>query len=445
MAIHLFQALLRCLLMSLFCINLQAEPLPEPLTLDAALASVTPDHPAIAKAAAAQQLAIAYRDISAATNDLSLDLSLQARRIEPSEFATLQQRDDSRATLTLHKTLYDFGRTQHATQAGEQNIAATKDTLALAISQQKRTIMQRFFEVDLSDLFAAQVNEAMSVAFVRLDNSKERHKLGEISDIDLLKLENEYQQQLLNRKRAEDQQRQARTRLALALNRPGELSSEIEPAELPGNTSPLPDHDVLLEESIKNNLSLHSLKKQQQALDSQRNAAQAARRPELFIELQAAEYQREFSSRDPVTAILGLDIPLYQGNRVNAQISRREAQISQLKAQIRQSEFELRQDILDTWQNIQTLTAQLKQAEIRSDYRDLYLDRSRARYDLEINTDFGDAMVQQTAARWFSAKTRYDLALAREKLVELTGNPRYSALRKIIPSPSSKQGQQETP
>ncbi|HBS25535.1 MAG TPA: hypothetical protein DD827_00140 [Gammaproteobacteria bacterium] len=71
---------------------------------------------------------------------------------------------------------------------------------------------------------------------------------------------------------------------------------------------------------------------------------------------------------------------------------------------------------------------QLEQAKIQKEFRDLNLDRSRARYELEMATNFGDAMTQQSAARLFSARTEYQLALAREQLAELTQNLAYSAL-----------------
>ncbi len=56
------------------------------------------------------------------------------------------------------------------------------------------------------------------------------------------------------------------------------------------------------------------------------------------------------------------------------------------------------------------------------DYRELYIDRARALYDLEEAADLGDSMVQQSAAAHFNASTEYSLALAFERLALMVGD-----------------------
>jgi outer membrane protein TolC len=219
----------------------------------------------------------------------------------------------------------------------------------------------------------------------------------------------------------------------LTLDRPGELSSTLDAPQLPGLLTAVADYDQLLQTALENSPELNSIKTQLATVDEERNAIRAERYPELFLQLEANAYRQEFGSRSPYRAIVGLDIPLYQGNRVDAELAAIEAKRQALRAEARQTEFRIRQAVLETLQQIETLRMQLKQAEIREDYRELYLDRSRAQYELEINTDLGDAMVEQSAARAFAAKTRFDLALARETLAILTGDPALSALS----SPSS--------
>ena len=416
-----------------------AEPLPEPLRLQDALSTSLDNHPTLMQQQAQQALAEARRRQATAQDDFRLDLNLEARWIEPSENALHDEHDDSRASLALNKTLYDFGRTRHAARAAETSIMAEEKQYRLEQLRHRRRVMARFFDVLLADLEYARENEAMATAFVRFDRAKDRNELGEVSDIDLLALEATYQQQRLKRQRAEDRQRHSREQLALALNRPGELSSELLPPELPGNRNPLPDFDQLLAEAEKNNLQIAALQDRLAAVQSQRDAARAQRNPRLFFNMEATQYQRETASRDPFVASLGLRIPLYQGDRTGASTAAAEAEIQTMKAELRAQKFQLRQELLDIWQRIQTLLSQQEQARVLRDYRDLYLDRSRARYELEIKTDLGDAMVEQSAARLFAAKTDYDLALAREKLVELTGNPAYSALAPAKPVPTDEE------
>ncbi len=411
---------------SLFAAELPA--LPEPLTLSFALSAVDENHPLIAEAAAQRDLAEANLSGAKAKDDASLDLSLQARRVNPVDHSLRLDTDDSRANLTLRKTLYDFGRTGHSISAGEVLLEARTTAVALTRQRQRQQIMRRYFDVMLSDLDAARANEAMSIAFVRFDNAKEQLDLGEISDIDALQLQNTYQEVLMQRNRAQDSQRQTRAQLALAMNRPDDLVDTIEPPELPGNTNPLPDYDELLKEMQQNNLTLRAAALERESRQESRKSAKAEGHPEIFLQLEAAEYQRDFRSREPLKAILGLDVPLYRGARTRSDVARASAEIAQLDAQTRRTQYLLRQELLELWQSVATLMRQLEQAKIQNEFRDLDLDRSRARYELELATNFGDAMTQQSAARLFSARTEYQLALAREQLAELTQNPAYSAL-----------------
>ncbi|RUM94420.1 MAG: transporter [Thiothrix sp.] len=413
-------------------------PLPEPLTLKVALAQVTDKHPDIVGKFAALSLAEAELAESLSEDDATLDLLLQGRHIEPAERALNQQHNDSRAKLILHKTLYDFGRSSQSVTAGESFVESREKRLQLAKVRKQKEIMQRYFDVLLADLQFVVDDEANSIRFVRFDNDKERHELGVISDVELLELENAFQQQRLKRQRSEDRQRQTRARLALAINRPDQLSAELETPAFPGNKTPLPEYKQLLKEAHNNNLTLQSLDDELDALQSYRKAAKSERLPRVYLQLEAAEYEREIGSRDPFTAILGLDVPLYQGGRTSALTAQASARIVALKARYQSADYKLRQDILETMQNIQTLLLQAEQGEVLGDYRDLYLDRSRAHYELEMQTDLGDAMTEQSAARLFSMRTTLDLAIARETLVELTGNPAYSAFATMVdPNPST--------
>ncbi len=402
--------------------------MPEPLTLEAALNAVDDQHPSIATARAAEQLARAGEQQARAQDDARLALNLEARRVEPNTHSASQDRDDSRASLTLSKTLYDFGRTRQRVEASRQLVTARVQSSTLARQQLRRAIMRDYFAVLLADLEAARANEAMAIAFVRLDKLRDQHTLKMVSDIELLKQEDQYQSILLERTRAEAQQRQTRNQLALTLDHPGQLSANVLAPELPGLTTVLPDYAQLVDEARQGNAELAGLQAEMAALQARKQTARAERNPNLYLQLEAWDYQQEFGSRYPLVAMLGVDVPLYQGNRVNAAIAEQEADLQALRARYRARDYALQQELLGTWNQIKTLTLQLEQARIRNDYRERYLDRSRALYELEVVTDLGDAMTEQTAARQFADQTRFELALARETLVALTGNPAYSAL-----------------
>lgn len=411
----------------------QPEPLPEPLTLDVVLTINLEAHPELSRQRAQSALAEAQRMQAASSDDVMLDLGLEARWSEPSDLAVYDGTNDSRATLVLDKTLYDFGRTGHAVEAGDALILAEEKLLELKQHEQKMAVMSDYFDVILSDLTYATENEAMASAFVTFDRARDRNELGEVSEIDLITIESAYQEQLIKRMRAAAEQRHSRERLALSLNRPGELSSDVLRPVLPGNLNPIPDYKELLAEAEKSNPGLIALKHQLEALQKQRRAVRAERNPRLYLHMEAVEYERETASRDPYYAALGLDVPLYRGQRTRADTAAEEARIESLRADVNARRFALRRELLEAWQAVNTLLLQREQATIRSDFRDQYLDRSRAEYELEIKTDLGDAMTQQTAAELYSMQTDFDLALARERLVLLTGNSSYSSLAPAKP------------
>ncbi len=75
------------------------------------------------------------------------------------------------------------------------------------------------------------------------------------------------------------------------------------------------------------------------------------------------------------------------------------------------------------WLKISDLKRQFDDPDLTIDYRDLYLDRSRALYELEVTSDLGDAMVKLSDAQLFKAQTVFELAINRAKLDALVGNP----------------------
>lgn len=79
------------------------------------------------------------------------------------------------------------------------------------------------------------------------------------------------------------------------------------------------------------------------------------------------------------------------------------------------------QDVLETWQRLDELRVQWERTRKDSEFRELYLDRSRAMYELEWKTDLGDSMVKVSDTRYRLAQVNYEAAIARAKLDALLG------------------------
>jgi len=406
-----------------------AEPLPQPLTLQHALSLVDEGHPRLAQVAADRQLAAAAEKRVEADKGLDVSVEGRLRWIEPAEIAADQSRDDHKLALLVRKNLYDFGRTAAAGEAARATVSSKRWRYESARRQQRLTVMRAFFDVLLADMATAHAEEAMAVAFITLDRLRNRHELGQISDIELLEEESRYQQVLHRRTEQVARQRATRARLALALNRPGELPSRLARPSLPQLERELPEYEKLLAEALENNAEVRALRAAVTAAVGAVTAARAERRPTLDAELEAAEYARDGGSNDPWRAGLLLRIPLYDGGGVRSAVAEAQARLYRRQAALREAEHEVRQAVLERWLELDTLRVQRQEMLALQDYRDLYLDRSRALYEMEVKADLGDAMVRLTESHLEAAQTDYQIAMVWEHIDALLGRPLDGATR----------------
>jgi outer membrane protein TolC len=398
----------------------QLEPLPSPLTLEQALHLADQSHPARDLAEAALQIAQAERAQVAAEDDLELEFSAALSAVDPNPVALDQSNNDSRASLRLSKQLTDFGRTERA-QAAADALQQGQSWRLFDVRQQRHLqVMARFFDVLLADLEFARDNEAMATVYVQLDRMRSRNELGQVSDIELLELESRYQKARLRVNGSRHQQRISRSLLALSLNRPEDLPADLvypEALELP----PQQEIDPLIQQALDGNPVLHALRAELTAAEQQLQALVADDNPVLRAELETAAYNRDLGGRNPLSASLVLEVPLFSGGRVSAQIAQQRAHLQENRAKLRAYELELRQRILEHWLELQRLQIRREELVVSGDFRDLYLERSRSLYDLEFASDLGDSMVQIAELQLQQAETDLQIRLLHAKLAALVG------------------------
>lgn len=334
-------------------------PLPEPLTLPAALSMADSMHP----------------DIAAVEADNA------ARRVEQlamealTGVATRFDADDRADGMLL----------EHARQ------------------HRRTKILRCYLGVLLADVTYSLENEAMAMAYVRMDRGRERHTLGQISDIALAERTSRYQAARSQRYAAEAAQRASRSRLALALNRPGELASMLLPPRLPGNHAQPPVFEEIQARALNDNTRLQALRLRMQAarqrLEATRKAANSAPKGD-------GRESDGMISRERV---------------LSAAVAGHQAELARLQGQLDKLQLDVRQAILDAWLELETLYVARQQASDYADYRDLYLDLSRALYEQEVNADLGDAMVKTSEARLGSVQTEFSIAKTWARIRLLTG------------------------
>ncbi len=389
------------------------------LTLEEALAGATAAHPDRRIAESDLAVARADRALAASRRDFALFLDGSLRTgLRPDG----DWKPDNTGRIVARKPLFDFGRSSGAIAAADQEIAARQAALLNTENLRRIDIMARYFDVLLADMQYAADNEFTAVAYVAWDNATDRFEVGQISQPELMKLEADYQD-IRERRNASLQRMQAtRQKLAQAIGRPGTLSSELEEPALMDNGRPVASYEALLPWVMAHNPRILAARAQIDAADARIAAARAERRPTLDAEVVGAGYSRESVTRDDLSAGLVFNVPLYQGERVDAREARERALKQRTQAELEKLEFDLADALLANLQEIEWLRGSSRPAADKQiEYRDWALERARAEYELELKTNLGTSMAETQMAQLRRKQVEYRLALALARLEALSG------------------------
>lgn len=395
--------------------------LPEPLTLEYALSLAGEMTPAIQRRQADLLAAEANLKTAESSTGFNAYLEARARWVEPAELARQYGDEDHRLGLIANKTLYDFGRSSAAENSAKLKISASELQLADAQRQQRLLIMQRYFDVVLADLQFYRYNEEMAVVFISMDRTKDRRELGQASDLDVLEAETEYQRIRHLRYKSQNEQRLTRARLAEVLNRHGKLPSTVDIPEIKILKRKLAEVETYQSVALQNNALITALRMKVNAAQYAMDQARASNNPRLFGQLEAYSYERELGSSDKWRAGVTLEVPLWTGGSTDASVARAQAELYRSRASLREIEINIEQAVLQIWLELDALRIRLQEMEVAADYRELYLDRSRALYEMEVKADLGDSMVKVSEAQRNLKKIQFDIALAWARLEVLLG------------------------
>lgn len=413
---------------------LSSKELPEPLTLDLALDLIDQLHPDLRYVDADLKSAESDLQQTLSNNDLTIKLKADARWIEPSILAANQSNEDHRLGLYVNKTLYDFGRSSALTDVASQQVLSQSLQYLNAQQHQYLNVMKRYFDVVLADLQFYRYNEEMAVAYIQFDRIQNRHKLGQYTEVDVAEKEVEYQRVRRLRTYSQNQQRVTRSLLAQALNRPNHLPSTVSKPELDVVSRKLPEVEILQKEVNENNPALAALRTKLAAAKNKIEFARASDNPVLTGGFEAYNYERETSSSNKWQANITLDIPLWDGDRVDAAVAKAKATAYKIEAQLAQQELAIQQQVLELWLGIETLNIKYEEMQAAMNFVELSLDKSRALYELEVTSDLGYSMVKFSEAERKVVQTNFEIALAWAQLDALSG----TLLNKTINTSTNK-------
>lgn len=410
--------------------SLEPKELPEPLTFkDTITFANNKFHHTFLNAQSGIDAAKAIVLSTDAANDVSISLKGYLRKVGVSHLLSDRDKDnDSKISLIAKKNIYDFGlsssREKHAHLLLQSKIIEYR----LKHEQYINKVVAAYLNILRADNDFLIQNEAMSIAFVRFKRQQDNAEFGLSSDIDILKAQSHYQSVRQKRYFSEIKQRFSRQYFAELLGS-SNLPDQIEVPNFNRQVKLIDDVDIIMNLTLNNSneiqLNLARLRAAKQALKT------AAHTPlNIEAELEVSDYQRESAFRDDWRASINFNIPLYMGDRTNSAVLIAKAKHKETLAKLDESRSAIKIKVLELWQEIKQKNVELEGAIIKQEYRDLYLERSRADYELEYKSDLGDAMVEFTRSRAQRFDIEYDLEIAWHQLTALVGKKNYNKLLK---------------
>lgn len=400
----------------------KTEQLPEPFTLEQALAFADRYHPDLAISESDMKNAEASLLQAEAHDDIDVRLRARVQWIDPAERALNQDSDNHQLSLLVEKPLYDFGLQEKQKQQASKSLQAQKFLHANTRQQRRLIIMRRFFNVLLADLNFYRYNEEMATAFVRLDKLRDRFELGQVSELDVLEQEVEYQKMRRLRLTSRNNQRLTRSALALSLGNLKLIADTLVRPDITVLDRKLPEVEELQKQALQNNVTIKSLQSQLTAVQQSVSVARNSDNPVLKGQLEAHAYSRETRSSDPWRAGVVLEIPLTKGSRTDANVAKERANLYKVQSSLARAKAVLQQQVLQLWTELEAMKIKRDEMQALAEYSELYLDKSRVLYEMEVRSTLGDAMITVTRAQYEALETDFDIAYAWARMDALTGS-----------------------
>lgn len=398
--------------------HLQAQPLPNPLTLGQAL-EVSKTQNLLQKQ---QQVDVELSQSRLSQLDdtykpqAKLDLQL-AKRAEFSNGT-----NNSHAFLHLSQVLFDEN-TQIQQHDKQSNLATEKFKLQQLQKEKQIAVMRAFFDVVLADMRYETILEELALSAIREGRVRDDYDIQYASEVALL--EKQTQTQINVGKRIEAQAEQITTRAKLAQvlgiayeNRPDDL---VKPSFKHLFDKQIDEFEAWQAKLVKNNPSLLNMERVLASLKKQRQNELDNREILISSNARLGEqgYQRDKNGKWRLG--LNLSMPLGQSDKQKRKVAELALSIKKQQLAIEQFKEQINQQALEYWLKLRTLQQLNKSLVIELDYRDLYLEKARANYEMQIKSDIGFAMTNYTDSEWKLAKNEFDYVITLAKLKQLVG------------------------
>lgn len=393
--------------------------LPEPLTLEAALAIAAEQDPRVMLAQAKSQQANAQLAALSSLDSFKMQFNGGLVRREFNG----REEDFNNVYVTLQKQLYDFNRSALSQSAAQTKYQAEQALERLAVSDYRQSVIKAFYDVLLADAAYAVENEQLAIEYVALDNAKEELAVGKLSELDIAALDEPYQRTLVRRALAESQQRNTRAALAELLGFPNKLPETLvasKQSELAKRK--LDDPKTLQAKALDNNPELKAAQLMIEAAELSLQSAEKLNMPRIDAIGRAGWHsQVETLYEGRWRADLAISMPIFDGGLKDAEVDKAKAELNKQRALRLALERQTRQAVLETALAIERLKTREAQVKVAGDFAERYLDKSRTEYQFERKTDLGDSLVRVTRAEFEALQLQRDRAVLWDSLAKLLG------------------------
>ena len=359
-------------------------------------------------------------DLQAAQSNFDLKASLDLQLAQREEHS--ENIDDSYTFIRLEKTLFKQS-SELGVKTAQQIIVSAKQTLANLQKEKNIDIMHRFFEVILVDMQLETVLERLAISAIRANDVQDDFDNNKASEVDLLEKQALTKLEVSKRIKGEAEQILKRAKLADILginyeNRPDDLTK---PKVKHYFSKPFASLDELRKKAFKNNTTLQIMHRDlasiKHQINSHKNDYGVVIKGNIRLGEQA--YLREKNGK--LRFGINLTMPLGNDNTKQQTIAKLDIKAKQVELNIKQFKQNLSSRVLTLWLTLNELKQRQKSLTTELDYRELYLERARAEYEMALESDIGDALTQVTNTEYKLAKNQFDFVITFEKLALLTG------------------------
>lgn len=400
------------------------QELPEPLTLDYALSLSQEAHPSLLAYQYQIDAQLANRQRAEAADDYSASLVGRVRWIDvPLYTPSPGINEDHSVGLSIKKPLLDSGQSVNKSRAAQLMERSARAKYQAALNKRQQLIARRYFDTVLADLKSLYANERLASGFIRWDRARTRQKLGQAEELEVLRLDREYQAIRRERTIVENLQRTTRGRLAEAMNRPDTLPATLIVPQLPQLKRKRPPLELIQSLARQHNPELRALRHEVAAKEAELVAARARDGLSVDAELLFNSYTFQPSGRDNLRAGINFSYPLSRGGRSNADIALAMSNKHQAQSRLEGTRNRINQALLEAWMRLDAQKIERQEMRALLDYSEFYLDRTRIKYEQGLQTTLGDSMQGIANSEWRMTQTDFSMAMTWLELEGLVGLP----------------------